>query len=233
MPILGINNRTENWKTAYEFSPFLRDSNACARLARTLDESQSPTGNDVRIELFWKGMRDYISGKPSENRPKPKECAEAYNRLFPQLRRDIKRFSNQGSQNPLQAPGESDKISNYDPSHCDESKEGLFNNLRNTEIDIVLETPGSLFIGEAKGEAGLGADGSLVLVHQLIRQYVTASILLDIMGIEKNVVPFLVVEEEKRDGMMNTGQVKFMTDIKKCLKKENVITWRFIRTLQP
>ncbi len=227
MPILGINNRTENWKTAYEFSPFFKDENARARLARTLDESQSPTGNDVRIELFWKGMRDYINGKLSENQPTPKECAEAYNKLFPRLRAKVDGFAKQRGRtlNSLQD-------NNYDVSSS-EREEGLYNNLLNTEIDIVLETPGSLFIGEAKGEMGLGADGGLILVHQLIRQYVTASILLDIMGIEKNVVPFLVVEEENRESMMNTGQVRFMTDVKRCLKKENVLTWRFIRTLQP
>ena len=32
MAILGIYNRTENWKTAYEFAPFFRDGNACAKL---------------------------------------------------------------------------------------------------------------------------------------------------------------------------------------------------------
>lgn len=223
----AIENRTENWKTAYEFSPFSRDANACARLARTLDESQIPTGNDVRIELFWKGMRDYINGMRSEDRPTPRECAEAYNKLFPRLRTKVDRFAKQRGRtlNSLQD-------NNYDVSSSDREK-GLYNNLLNTEIDIVLETQGSLFIGEAKGEMGLGADGSLILVHQLIRQYVTASILLDIMRIEKNVVPFLVVEEENRESMMNTGQIRFMIDVKRCLKKENVLTWRFLRTLQP
>ena len=229
-----IKNRTENWKTARSFAHLLLDSHDRAELAKKLGEDPGTSRGDVDIQLFWKGMRDYVykMGKPREKDLRLK-CTDAYKKLFPQLRGDLKRFSDQCPHDPLQAPSESDKISNYDPSYSEESKEGLFNNLRNTEIDIVLETPGNLYIGEAKGEAGLGADGGLVLVHQLIRQYVTAKILLHLIGQEKRIVPFMVVEEKRRDSIMNTGQVKFMTDVKGCLKKENVLTWDYFERLHP
>ncbi len=236
MAILGINNRTENWKTAYEFAPFFRDGNACAKLARTLDESDSPTGNEVKIELFWKGMRDYVDKewKGKEGVLKPK-CVKAYRteERFRNLRDKILKFKGNGPKNPLQVPNPW----NYEPTKLDAEtgqtpEEALFNNLRNTEIDVVLETPNRLFIGEAKGEAALGTNGDYVLVHQLVRQYVMATILLNVMRIKKGVVPFLVVEGDKLAGMLNTGQVQFMIS-QKWLKKENVLTWGDIRSLQP
>ena len=67
-------------------------------------------------------------------------------------------------------------------------------------IDIVLETTNRLFIGEAKLESALGSDSDHVLVHQLIRQYVMAHILLDVLVNRavydsREVVPFVVVED--------------------------------------
>ncbi len=238
MSILGINNRTENWKTAYEFAPFFRDGNACAKLARTLDEGDSPTGNEVKIELFWKGMRDYAdkefgSEKDEARKAKQQElkdkCTEAYcaKGMFSGLSDDIKKFSqkprNQDARGGLREP----KTQNYVACNPD----GLWDNLYNTEIDIVLETPGRLLIGEAKEEAGLGASGDYVLVHQLIRQFVMAKILLHLAGKEtKKVVPFLVVPNA--DEAKKTGQVRFMIS-QQWLKEKNVLTWGDIRRLQP
>lgn len=229
MPILGINNRTENWKTAYEFAPFFRDGNACTRLARTLDEGESPTGNEVKIELFWKGMRDYVDkvGKDNEDAFKIK-CAKKYKELFSPLRSEIEEFNEGSPRNSLRLVNDI----NYDPSQ-ETGEKGLWDNLYNTEIDIVLETPNNLFIGEAKGEMGLGTGGKNVLVHQLIRQFVMANILLHLMGKEtKKVVPFLVVADD--DHIKKTGQVRFMIEHRdNWLKEKNVLTWAYIRTLQP
>ena len=71
---------------------------------------------------------------------------------FPDLRRDIENFSDLQIPNPQ----------NYDTS-SDDRMAKLVDNLANTEIDVVLQTPGSLFIGEAKHEARFGANGSYVL----------------------------------------------------------------------
>ena len=88
----------------------------------------------------------------------------------------------------------------------------LGNNLVNTEIDIVLQSPNHLFIGEAKHEMTFGANGRLVLVHQLIRQYVMAKILMDRLESDglakKNVIPFVVGDDV---GSLKKGrQVEFM-----------------------
>ena len=120
---------------------------------------------------------------------------------------------------------------NYNVS-TEGGEESLYNNLVNTEIDIVLETPKHLFIGEAKHEMTFGANGSLVLVHQLIRQYVMAKILVD-LAVEsddpkKEVVPFVVgdnIEELKKK-----HQVKFML-AQRWLKKENILSWDCIKEL--
>ena len=58
--ILEIENRTENWKTARYFSPFFEDEAAGIRLAKRLGAPQSTEQSEVQLELFWKGMRDYV-----------------------------------------------------------------------------------------------------------------------------------------------------------------------------
>ena len=98
----------------------------------------------------------------------------------------------------------------------------MCNNLLNTEIDIVLETTEYLFIGEAKDESTFGAKSKYVLVHQLIRQYVMASIVVALVGNRKSVVPFIVGDKPK--GLQNNGQVRFMMK-QGWLKKENVLSW--------
>lgn len=204
MGILGIENRTENWKTAQ----LLRGLSE-VNLARRLGEPDATLADDIRIELFWYGVRD---GKPDLER-----AAAIYHSQFADLRQQICDFEQQ--------PFRDLKSHNYVVSQ--ETQEDFLNNLRNTEIDIVLETPERLFIGEAKHESGFGGDGKLILVHQLIRQFVTATILLDLLGEKKEVVPFVVVDDGNLRGVMNTAQVNFMVD-QGWLKAENVLSWREI-----
>ena len=63
MGILGIDNRTENWKTAHTFAPFFEDANlrlklvpgeTCQSLSRNAPTFHRATSS---MELFWKGMR--------------------------------------------------------------------------------------------------------------------------------------------------------------------------------
>ena len=61
--ILGIRNRTENWKTARYFAPFF--GHGAKRLAEHL--SCEPVESGVRLELYWKGMRDFLYGRNEEN----------------------------------------------------------------------------------------------------------------------------------------------------------------------
>ena len=212
--VLGINNRTENWKTAREFAPLFRDAEARKRLVRRLDETDDSEASAIHLELFWKGTRDYLHGNSEDEVEKSRaslleHCAP----MLPDIRCRIltsKKFR-------------SLKDDNYALLPSPESNKRLLDNLYNTEIDIVLETPKSLFIGEAKHEATFGADGDLVLVHQLIRQYVMAEVLLKTIGSGKHVIPFVV--GDKVDSIKNTHQVRFMI-AQGWMKERNVLDWK-------
>ena len=60
MGILGIPNRTENWKTADSFVPL--SAEARVRLVdRLLDTPTELQPGTVRMELFWRGLRDHFA----------------------------------------------------------------------------------------------------------------------------------------------------------------------------
>ena len=210
MGILGIENRTENWKTSRYFAPLFGEK--ATHLAERLGE------DGVRLELFWTGMRDYINEPPDgASAPTPQNLAERYGYLFPDLRERIERFDGF-----RELREDNYRVSN--PSQ----KERLYNNLLHTEIDIVLETPSYLFIGEAKHESDFGAEGSSILVHQLIRQHVMATILIDCLESKKSVVHFVVGDDKEQ--LNKFDQVKFMME-QDWLPERNVLSWDDIKEL--
>ena len=188
---------------------------ASAGLARKLGEPQHTETGEIYLELYWKGMRDHLYRDRTKD--DSNDFADCYERLFPDLR---KRIALSGSFRPL-------NNLNYDIS-TEEGKTGLRNNLVNTEVDIVLESPSCLYIGEAKHEMSFGADGQLVLVHQLIRQYVMAKILVDHLKRKKEVVPFVIGDDTKK--LMRNGQVDFMIR-QGWLKEANVLEWSEVKDL--
>ena len=193
MNILGIENRTENWRTACYFSPFFRDKDARLNLAKELlarhlrrQPSDVDLGTDeVCINLFWYGVRDYIAQNGGKKPNDDNELLNCYRRLFSYLSSNIEGFNKSQERNLRKL-----QHGNYDVSR--EGATRLGSNLVHTEIDIVLQLQNYLFIGEAKFEEDLGTNGNHVLVHQLIRQYVMARILLDRVGVEKKIVPFVI-----------------------------------------
>ena len=217
MAILGIVNRTENCKTAYYFAPLFRNDASRLALARKLREPEETIPDDIHIELYWHGMRDYLLQikRPKEsNKQYFPRLAAGYGCLFPSLREKIKEFESEGLR--LRLPNSW----NYDVSDED-SMNSLGTNLVGTEVDVVLESSRHLFIGEAKEEMNLDGNGSRILVHQLVRQYVTAKLLLKLVGVKKTVVPFLVRENLKGREQV---QVEFMVD-QGWLKREHILTW--------
>ena len=234
MGILGIENRTENWKTARYFAPFFSDEAARLQLAKRLGEPDVTQTGEVRLELYWRGMRDElhkrkhgkrkgeIGGKNSDYFD---ALSEIYKEHFRGLREKVSKVSSGNN-----AFKELKEI-NYNESHRN-FRTGLGDNLVNTEIDVVLDTPKCLFIGEAKDESGLGANGNIVLVHQLIRQHVMAKILVDFCEekVKKEVCHFLVVEHAKRKSIKNTEQVKFMVQ-ERWLLERNILTWEDIQQI--
>ena len=230
--VLDIENRTENWKTAHEFAPFFRDADARQRLVRRLGEPEGTGTSEITLELYWKGMRDYLHGaERTLNDEVIRELAVKYEDIFPDLRAKIERYR-PDEENEGAATFRTLNKRNYclDEATQRELEENLCkklaDNLYNTEIDIVLETPSTLYIGEAKFESGFGSSGKLVLVHQLIRQYVMARILLSCLGEKKDIVPFVV--GEGRSAMKRTAQVGFM--VQRCwLCSCNVLEWNDIK----
>ena len=208
MGILGIDNRTENWKTVQHFHG-LSDA-AKVALVRRLGEPKDTAAEEIGIELFWRGMRDFDFCKEV----KPDDLVKTYRRIFGNLRKEICEFDG------LSLPeGRSYAVSDV---------EALVSNIKNTEVDIVLETPDRIFIGEAKYESDLGT-GSSVLVHQLIRQYVTARILVHLSDRKKRVVPFVVARKSDLPTIMKKKQIQFMMAERQnkevWLCKKNILSW--------
>ena len=220
MGILGIENRTENWKTVQHF--YGLEDDAKVRLVRRLlkpygAESDIDDGHKVTLQLFWSGMRDFIDQCDENGKPTIKGLAGLYERLFPdiheKMNRDFPRLR-----------------ANYSVTST-QDKEKLFNNLRSTEVDIVLATEEYLFIGEAKHESDLGADGTHILVHQIVREYIMAKMLVHLItkpgSPGKKVIPFIV---EGKKNLSGKHQVKFMQK-RGWLKKGNILPWAEIAEL--
>ena len=231
--ILGIRNRTENWKTVENFYPLSED--AKARLVQRLLEpypgaqKSAPTG--VQVELFWKGVRDYkgiISAM---------QCMDVYQSLFVGLRGELEAFidnaksAGRRSLNDLKDWNYRVSDDTFAPGRNGTktpTPEALRNNLRSTEIDIVLETPSHLFIGEAKDESRFNARSSYVLVHQLIRQYVLAKTLLTISGEQRNIVQFVVGTNV--ENIRKNEQVLFV-EKQGWLEATNILSWDCVKAI--
>ncbi len=93
MSILGIDNRTENWKTAKTFAPIITNKKQVLITNKIIE---NVTGNltnlnpeDVKIELFFVGFRDYIYSTKKSNDEIQNEVTKIYDDVFPNLRQDI------------------------------------------------------------------------------------------------------------------------------------------------
>lgn len=213
--VLEIENRTENWKTARCLSPFFGAD--AAQLAYELGEPRSTPPAAVKLELYWKGVRDWRAAKTTkkDKRACDDRLVESCRHQYQDLRRDICR---------------SQLFHPLDEQNYAISSEGhraqLITNLTNTEIDIVLESPDHLYIGEAKFLSSFDADGNLVLVHQLVRQYVMATVLLDVLGCSREVVPFVVTDKTYAvDSTRCPHQLKFMVS-QGWMDEAHFLTWK-------
>lgn len=227
MGILGIENRTENWKTARTFAPFFENDDSRVRLINRIvcNHGDIPSKDllpgDVRLELYWKPIRDWLSHKGVDD--KDWECkirAAAIRQLeCLGVRSNLASFICERQCNDQRI--KSLKATAY----CVEKKDPT-DNLKGTEIDIVLETDGYLCIGEAKQESSFSNDTNLALTHQLIRQYVTAKVLVDIAKSNHKVIPFVVVtkKEKLKSGGFRPFQLDFMID-QEWMSKSNIFSW--------
>ena len=233
MGILGIRNRTENWKTVENFYPLSGDAKIklVQRLLEPYPDAQKPAPASVQVELFWTGARDY------EETISATHCKDVYQSLFGGLRGKIEAFISE-ARSARRRPLNDLKDWNYRASDDilvhgrngtkTPSPEALNSNLRSTEIDIVLETPSHLFIGEAKDESRLDAKSSYVLVHQLIRQYVLAKMLLTTLGEHREIVQFVV--GTKVENLKKNEQVLFV-EKQGWLKEHNILSWDCVKSV--
>ncbi len=82
--VLGISNRTENWKTAQVLSCFFGGKAKC--LARLLGEPLD-TDEKVKLELYWKGIRDWYAMKDDKTKQeKEEQLMEEYSRVAHKLK---------------------------------------------------------------------------------------------------------------------------------------------------
>lgn len=183
------------------------------------------------MELFWKGVRDWLNCQPKAKRKGA--CGQLWDRYMANFHWLREQICEVGS--CMKTPRiRKLKLHNY-ATDGEGTKERVVENLRNTEFDIVLETDDSLFIGEAKHECSFSASSSLVLVHQLVRQYVTAKVLLDVTCSKKALVPFVV--GDRRDHLFRTSQVRLMTHLRwpnsdvTLLDEGNVLSWKCVRSI--
>ena len=228
--ILGIENRTENWKTALTFARMYPEN--LASLANYLLKSYCEFDDcnltnlqpgQVQLELFWKGVRDHVYKTKEETPDLTDEFVQHYGCLFPDLHHSIKCF-----RTPEGWKFRKLDADNYVVPNEAKVAKRLYDNLFNTEIDIVLESPNHLFIGEAKHEMSFGTDSGDILVHQLIRQYVMGKILLKHLNRNKAVVPFVVWDKD--DTKRREVQIQFMV-CQGWLKKGNILTWSGVEKL--
>ncbi len=219
-----VPNRTENWRTARTFAPYIcpdgkpeASSLANSIVSNAKNREFTFPHNEVHLELFWKGFRDYCKeeGIPQNNDEFQVEAIAIYQRLFPDLRKNIESYRGQ----LLNL-----KPENYVVTNTGESKKRFFANLFNTEIDVVISMPGFLLIGEAKDEQAFGANSKHIMTHQLVRQYVMATILCELIeekcGQKTEVIPFVIGDNAEK-----YAQVKLLQHMN-WLSPGNIISWQ-------
>lgn len=182
-----IINRAENNLTAKVFVTLFNSIELSQRALIFLGLEKRER-DDARIELFWKGFRDYAI--------EHKDCREKF---FDEYRKIIP-----GIRNALKGT----RLHIRDDFYTAHDRDKLFNELRNTEIDAVIFTRSRIYMGEAKRKEKLGFNGRNILAHQIIRQRVMVEILKALTGDKREVVPFVVCDRSKMRSIGRMEQVK-------------------------
>ena len=227
MGILGIENRTENWKTTEVFRPFFTDGEARVRLLEGIvGKELNLSADDVKIELFWKPIRDWKAHK-ERTCPQSKNCLDE--KIETACKKQLECLDVRSKLSScIKKRRLTDKRVKCLTDIAYKDKKKATSNLIGTEIDIVLEADGYLCIGEAKEESKFGSNRKLALVHQLIRQYITATVLLALTHNCHKIVPFVVLSEEDQTKFREEESRPFQLDflIKQgWMKRCNIRSW--------
>ncbi|NLW91363.1 MAG: hypothetical protein GXY34_07155 [Syntrophomonadaceae bacterium] len=218
MDILGIRNRTENWKTAQTFLKLMYEGKLNSFLGLLVKDIISE--DEIKMELFWKGVRDYRYQEGISLDFKER-FTEAYIEHFGDLKSRLR------DKTVKRVYGLTDK--NYDTTYINDSN--FLTNIQNQEIDIVLETDHHFFIGEAKYEVNnFNYNSQCFLSHQLLRQYITTKILLHDKKINKEIIQFVVCDGSIVENMKNNYQVRFLKKYYD-FDTERIVSWDAIAKL--
>lgn len=221
--MLQIQNRSENWRLAKAFINGGGVLLARSISDRVLSNSQHRSNTkDIEYELFWTGYRDYCDNVEDKlrNPELGNRALHFYTEHFNNLYENIEEY-NQNNSPSLEIEREKN---NYTVNR--ETLGDFLKNLYYTEIDIVIRIENFLLIGEVKHTQTFGSKSEHVLVHQLVRQYVMASILTKELSERDNtaytVVPFIIANNIERN-----GQVRLLESLG-WLHRDNIIPWESI-----
>ena len=194
--------------------------------ARRLGEPITTDKTQVKLELFWNGIRDHLEQVKKrsreailkENVAKLVGCYEGTPCLSDLSKRIEEYCKSQGVEvSPWHY--QNYRVSGRGPNE-------LASNIFHTEIDIVLETPERIYIGEAKYEEDLGENPKWALAHQLVREYVAARVLVSLTECKREVVPFTVWRHPRAHGRRQTAFMIW----RGWMSQNNVLTWMTSRS---
>lgn len=93
MGIRGIRNGTEDWRTAGALVPFCSTSAPLKSLVEYLNVEGRSEPNEIKIELFWKRIRDLRHEKSDDSKHAfESRLLKRYNEIFKILRTEVERF---------------------------------------------------------------------------------------------------------------------------------------------
>lgn len=198
-------NRAENNLTAKVFITLFNSVKPSTKVLKVLGLEDSGC-QDPRIELFWKGFRDYAI----ENKDCRDVFLDHYKRIIPGIRDAVRRT----------------RLHMRDNFYTEDDRDKIFNELRNTEIDVVFFTQNKIYLGEAKKKEKLGFNGRNILAHQFIRQRVMVEILKGLTGDKREIVSFIVCDRSRMNSLGRMEQVKALGFLDG--KRPLVISWQDI-----
>lgn len=204
----NIINRAENNLTAKVFVTLFNSVRPFKEVLTILGLEEREY-RKAKIELFWKGFRDYAL----ENKDCREKFLDCYRKIIPEIRNAVK----------------GTKLHTRDNFYTEHDPDKLFNELRNTEIDVAVFTPNRICLGEAKRKEKLGFNGRNILAHQFIRQRVMVEILKALTGDRREVISFIICDRSKIRSLSRMEQVKALGLLDG--QRPLVISWQDILAL--
>lgn len=201
--MIPVINRSENNITAKVFVTLFNCTEKPEKSLILLGlEKNSCQG--FKLELFWKGFRDYAIFNS--------DCREKfmveYKKIIPFVRKAV----------------EATKLQVKDSFYSAEDENKIFNELRNTEIDVVIFTDSRIYIGEAKLKEKLGTNGRNILAHQVIRQRTMVETLKALTRDPREISSFIICDQSKQKSIIRMEQIKALGILEG--RAPRVITWQ-------